>query len=233
MSGVDAAVPTYLQPLLPKPVPMPAAVPTLNICTPTRPVLYLPQKLHAMNLQLAQHTQPYWPASDLPKSAQVSLCHVYHQSFLLTSPLYLLPQLHQVTPPPLLHLLPQDPHKYCRKETLREGSLLRTRQGSRKEQVNNPLLPHKDPLLLPEGNPKVPYYEAAKDQGAEPKYHSRLALRKNHYIESTTLKAQSRGLSLTSGEEVITNRTEVIDLQSQERSVSLEPSHTYVYVYPC
>ena len=41
---------------------------------------------------------------------------------------------------------------------------------------------------MPEGYPtqesQVPYYVAVKDQGAEPSVPSRLALRKNHYIES-------------------------------------------------
>ena len=69
LSGVDAAVPTYLQPLLP--------MLTLYMRTLTLPMLYLPLKLHMVRetanyIQLAQHTQPYWPASDLPKSP---LCH--------------------------------------------------------------------------------------------------------------------------------------------------------------
>ena len=138
MSGVDEAVPSYLQPLLPKPVPKSAAVPEYT-CTLTRPTRYLPQKLHAVTPQFTQlayllqpNTKPR-PArasdlksSDLPKSAKVSLCHLNHQSFLLTTPLYM-QNLHQnqVTPPPitfaapLLHLLPQDPSIAARNPTRR------------------------------------------------------------------------------------------------------------------
>ena len=93
---------------------------TVQLYKPTATSPYS-SKLHitretANYIQLAQHTQPYWPASDLPKSAQVSTVSLYHLSFLLTTPpLYLLLSLlHQVTPPPLLPLLPlKDPY-LCR-----------------------------------------------------------------------------------------------------------------------
>ena len=106
MSGVDAAVPTYLQT---KPTMLIDSSRTITLRQET-----------ANYIQLAQHTQPYWPASDLPKSAQVSTVSLYHQSSLLTTPpLYLLLSLlHQVTPPPLLPLLPLKGSNYCRKETL-------------------------------------------------------------------------------------------------------------------
>ena len=50
---------------------------------------------------------------------------------------------------------------------------------------------------MPEGYPtlesQVPYYVAVKDQGAEPSVPSRLALRKNHYIESTRVSTAPPG----------------------------------------
>ena len=66
--------------------------------------------------QLAQHTQPYWPASE---AAQVSIVSLYYSSFLLT------------TPPPLKEPL-KDIYNAAYKEPY-SGSL----QRRLKEQVIN------------------------------------------------------------------------------------------------
>ena len=103
LSGVDAAVLTYLQPLLPKPVQMPAAVPTMYTCTPTatspessklRRHMLCQETAHyrkqdAFYSQLASHTQPQKTSKVSRPVIPVITVSLNHQSFLLTSLLYI------------------------------------------------------------------------------------------------------------------------------------------------